>query len=41
VQLVTVGALLEGKQLDLPRTNATFKKAPRAEGEGPEQLPLK
>jgi DNA modification methylase len=41
VQLVTVGELLEGKQLDLPRTNATFKKAPRAEGEGPEQLPLK
>jgi DNA modification methylase len=40
IQLLTVGELLEGKRLDLPASNATFKKAPKAESDGPEQLKL-
>jgi hypothetical protein len=41
IQLLTVGELLEGRQIDYPHvTGVTFKKAPKAEPEGPEALTL-
>ncbi len=44
-QILTVAELLAGKRIDAPplgQTSITFKKAPRAKGEGDklEQLPL-
>lgn len=41
VQLATVGDLLEGRQLDLPPSNATFKKASKAPLPPHEQLNIK
>jgi len=41
LQILTVGELLEGKQVDMPpvrQTNVTFKKAPRAKKERAEQI---
>ncbi len=43
IQIITVGELLEGKRIDYPATtgsNVTFKKAPKAESKGAEQLHL-
>jgi len=43
LQLFTVADLLGGKRIDYPpakQTNVTFKRAPKAKGKGPEQLPL-
>jgi len=42
IQLLTVGEILEGKQIQYPyRISATFKKAPKARGNPHRQLPLK
>jgi len=41
LQIITVGELLEGKEVDMPpvrQTNVTFKKAPRAKKKQGEQL---
>ena len=41
LQILTVGQLLEGKQIDYPHvTGVTFKKAPKAEQDAPEMEPL-
>ncbi|HUW94199.1 MAG TPA: hypothetical protein VMW58_00280 [Anaerolineae bacterium] len=43
LQILTVEELLAGKTIDMPavrQQRATFKKAPKAKAEGPEQLPL-
>jgi DNA modification methylase len=43
LQILTVAELLEGKNIDMPaigQQRATFKQAPKAKQEGPEQLPL-
>jgi len=43
LQILTVGELLEGKQVDMPpvrQTNVTFKRAPRAKRRDGEQLGL-
>ena len=43
LQIVTVGELLDGRQLSAPpprQTSVTFKRAPRAAGDGPESLKL-
>jgi hypothetical protein len=43
LQILTVEELLEGKKIDMPavgQQRATFKKAPKAKGEGPAQLGL-
>ena len=40
LQIVTVGELLEGREVKIPRENVTFKKAPKAEKDKPEQLNL-
>jgi DNA modification methylase len=43
LQILTVAELLEGKGIDMPplrQVSTTFKKAPRAKGEDPHQLPL-
>ena len=40
VQLLTVAGLLEGETIDMPpvrQVGQTFKKAPKATGQGPEQ----
>lgn len=41
LQILTVGELLDGKQVDMPpvrQTNVTFKRAPRAKGQRGQQL---
>lgn len=42
IQILTVAELLEGKKIDYPPTrgDATFKKAPKAEGEKPSTVPM-
>lgn len=40
IQLITIEELLEGKQIDVPPTSATFKKAPKVVPKGAEQIPL-
>jgi site-specific DNA-methyltransferase (adenine-specific) len=43
LQILTVEELLEGKKIDMPAVGqhrATFKQAPKAKGEGPQQLSL-
>jgi len=43
LQIITVGELLEGKEVDMPpvsHTNVTFKRAPRAERKQGEQLTI-
>ena len=41
LQLLTVAELLDGKGIDYPRTvNVTFKTAPKAKGQTPENLAL-
>jgi len=43
LQILTVEELLGGRAIDMPavrQQRATFKKAPKAKGKGPEQLPL-
>jgi DNA modification methylase len=43
LQILTVEELLEGKTIDMPavgQQRATFKRAPKAKEDGPEQLPL-
>jgi hypothetical protein len=43
LQILTVEELLEGKKVDMPalgQQRATFREAPKAKGEGPEQLAL-
>jgi len=41
--ILTVAELLAGKGIDMPplrQVSTTFRKAPRAKGDAPEQLPL-
>jgi site-specific DNA-methyltransferase (adenine-specific) len=38
IQVLTVEELLSGRKLEIPRENVTFKRAPRAEPQKPEQL---
>ena len=40
VQLLTIADLLSGKGMDYPRENVTFKRAPKAEAELPENHDL-
>jgi hypothetical protein len=43
IQLITVAELLGGKKIEMPpikQVGATFKKAPKAKGKGPEQQEL-
>ena len=43
LQILTVEDLLEGETIDMPavgQQRATFKKAPKAKPEGPQQLAL-
>ena len=41
LQLVTVGELLEGKEIEYPRTlDVTFKKAPKARGAAAKSIGL-
>jgi site-specific DNA-methyltransferase (adenine-specific) len=43
LQILTIEELLDGKTIDMPavgQQRATFKRAPKAKGDGPEQLPL-
>jgi hypothetical protein len=40
VQLLTVGELLDGKRIDYPAANVTYKKAQPAAAAGGEELTL-
>jgi site-specific DNA-methyltransferase (adenine-specific) len=40
LQILTIAQLLQGKKIEYPQTNVTFKQAPKAKGKGPEQLHL-
>ena len=43
IQLLTVAELLDGRKIEMPpikQVGATFKKAPKAKGKGPEQQEL-
>jgi hypothetical protein len=40
LQILTIAELLEGKKIEYPQTNVTFKQAPKAKGKSAEQLPL-
>ena len=43
LQILTIEELLDGETIDMPpvgQVSVTFKKAPKAKGEAPEQLPL-
>ena len=37
IQILTIGELLEGKEILMPPASGTFKEAPKAEKDGPEQ----
>lgn len=38
IQIFTIKQLLDGKTVDMPAGNVTFKQAEKAKGDGPEQL---
>lgn len=43
LQILTIEELLDGETIDMPpvgQVSVTFKKAPKAKSDGPEQLPL-
>jgi hypothetical protein len=40
LQILTIEELLEGKKIEYPQTNITFKQAPKAKGKSTEQLSL-
>ncbi|MBE2200440.1 MAG: restriction endonuclease [Anaerolinea sp.] len=40
IQILTIRELLEGKSVDMPSGNVTFKQARTVKGDGPEQLSL-
>lgn len=40
LQILTVAELLEGKKVEYPQTNVTFKQAPKAKGKSTEQMSL-
>jgi site-specific DNA-methyltransferase (adenine-specific) len=43
LQILTVEELLDGKTIDMPpvgQVSVTFKKAPKAKADDPQQLPL-
>lgn len=37
IQILTIGEMLEGKEILMPPASGTFKEAPKAEKDGPEQ----
>lgn len=40
LQILTIAELLEGKKIEYPQTNVTFKQAPKAKGKSAEQMSL-
>jgi DNA modification methylase len=40
LQILTIAELLEGKKIEYPQTNVTFKLAPKAKGKSAEQMSL-